>query len=80
IDVPYQQSRGACWARNLIQQRSGNERYTLQLDSHHRFSDGWDQQMVEMLESLRTFSAKPLITAYLPGFTPGCERRALSHT
>ncbi|WP_258008346.1 UDP-N-acetylglucosamine-transferase, partial [Burkholderia pseudomallei] len=73
IDVPYQQSRGACWARNLIQQRYGNERYTLQLDSHHRFIDGWDQQMVEMLESLRTFSAKPLITAYLPGFTPGCE-------
>ncbi|KGW42108.1 UDP-N-acetylglucosamine-transferase [Burkholderia pseudomallei] len=80
IDVPYQQSRGACWARNLIQQRYGNERYTLQLDSHHRFIDGWDQQIVEMLESLRTFSAKPLITAYLPGFTPGCERRALSHT
>lgn len=70
IDVPHLQTRGACWARNLIQQCYGGERYTLQLDSHHRFVDHWDTIVIDMLESLRDKSEKPVLTAYLPAFDP----------
>lgn|GEM_PF-374959 len=70
IDVPHMMSQGACWARNTLQQRYGGERYTLQLDSHHRFVDGWDKLVIDTLESLRAQSAKPLLTAYLPSFEP----------
>ncbi|WP_244110473.1 UDP-N-acetylglucosamine-transferase, partial [Burkholderia ambifaria] len=80
IDVPHQQSQGACWARNLIQQQYHDERYTLQLDSHHYFVDAWDDLAIAMLESLRPRSAKPLLTTYLPGFQPGAQRDTLPHT
>jgi hypothetical protein len=66
--VPYQESRGACWARNRIQQLYDGETYTLHLDSHHRFAPGWDQQLVEMLATLDV--DKPLLTGYLPAFDP----------
>jgi len=42
LDIPYKESEGACWARNKIQQNYNGEDYTLQLDSHHRFVQGWD--------------------------------------
>lgn len=80
IDVPHRQSQGACWARNLIQQQYRDERYTLQLDSHHYFVDAWDDRAIAMLESLRPRSAKPLLTTYLPGFQPGAQRDTLAHT
>jgi hypothetical protein len=70
IDVPHMTTRGACWARNLIQQRYGGERYTLHLDSHHRFVEGWDALAIEMLESLRDESPKPVLTTYLPMYDP----------
>ncbi|APA90021.1 hypothetical protein BJG93_31870 (plasmid) [Paraburkholderia sprentiae WSM5005] len=87
IDVPHMMSQGACWARNLLQQRYGGERYTLQLDSHHRFVDGWDTLVIDMLESLRDESPKPVLTTYLPMFDPenhdvrkGDEPRLLAYS
>ena len=78
ISVDCTLSLGACWARNLIQQFYKGEDYTLQLDSHHRFVENWDQQVIEMLESLKSVSQKPIITSYLPNFKPetfpeGCD-------
>lgn len=73
IDVPYLKSQGACWARNLIQQNYNKEKYTLQLDSHHRFITHWDTEVISMLESLRDVSDKPLLTAYIPSFDPENE-------
>ncbi|HKT27470.1 GlcNAc-transferase family protein [Dyella sp.] len=70
IDVPHMQTRGACWARHLLQQRYGGERYTLQLDSHHRFIEGWNEAAIVMLESLRDESPKPVLTTYLPFYNP----------
>ncbi len=70
IDVHYFDSKGCCWARNSIQQLYGKEKYTLQLDSHHRFIDGWDDVLIEMLEGLRDKSPKPLLTANIPSFDP----------
>ena len=45
IDVDYKDAKGACWARNQIQQLYNGEDYTLQLDSHHRFVQDWDASL-----------------------------------
>lgn len=70
IDVPHLESQGACWARWSIQQLYTDEKYTLQLDSHHRFVPHWDKQCIDMLEGLRYKSKKPVLTAYIPSFDP----------
>jgi hypothetical protein len=71
LDIDYKDSKGACWARNEIQQLYKNETYTLQLDSHHRFAQDWDQTMINMLKDLQKAGhKKPLITSYIPSFDP----------
>ena len=71
LDIPYSASKGACWARNMIQQFYKGEDYTLQLDSHHRFIKDWDAEVIDMLEGLRTKGhKKPLLTSYIPSFDP----------
>jgi len=34
LDIPYQEAKGVCWARNLTQQVYEGEEYTMQIDSH----------------------------------------------
>jgi hypothetical protein len=70
IDIHYNDTLGACWARNKIQQYYENEKYTLQLDSHHRFVDNWDTLCIDMVESLRYKSKKPVLTSYVSSFDP----------
>lgn len=71
LDIPYSESKGTCWARNLIQQEYSGEKYTLQLDSHHRFAEHWDYELIEMIEGLRKEGyKKPLITGYISSFNP----------
>ena len=74
IKVPYALAKGACWARNLIQDLYNNETYYLQLDSHHRFIEGWDDVLIKMLKGLKKDGhQKPLLTTYLPGYTPSID-------
>ena len=74
IDIPYVESKGVCWARNLIQQEYNGEEYTLQLDSHHRFVQDWDEQLIDMYNQCKEMgSEKPLITGYLPHYDPDKE-------
>jgi hypothetical protein len=68
VDVDYRASRGACWARHQTQQLYDGEDFTLQLDSHHRFVEGWDTALIAMLRA--TGSRKPILTAYAPSFDP----------
>ena len=71
IDIDCEESMGACWARNRLQQQYADEEYTLQLDSHHRFADGWDQELIAMYDQLRAKGhEKPLITSYAPSYNP----------
>lgn len=71
IDIPYKESKGACWARNRVQQHYDGETYTLQLDSHHRFIQNWDEELILMHNQLKKKGyKKPLITSYLPSFNP----------
>ena len=71
VDVDYKESKGVCWARNKVQTLYQNEEYTLQLDSHHRFVENWDEILIDMLQGLRHEGhKKPLITGYIPSFNP----------
>jgi hypothetical protein len=71
LDIPYTESQGVCWARNKVQSLYQSEKYTLQLDSHHRFAKDWDETLITMLTELQSSgSPKPLITAYIPSFDP----------
>jgi hypothetical protein len=71
IDVNYLESKGVCWARHSIQQLYNNEAYTLQLDSHHRFIQNWDAELIQMVKDLQEKGhKKPLLTGYIPSFDP----------
>jgi len=71
MDIDYKDSQGVCWARNLVQSLYGKEKYTLQLDSHHRFAKDWDETLINMLKDLQEKGfSKPLITTYIPSFDP----------
>ena len=71
IDVPHLETKGVCWARNLIQKQYGGETYTLQLDSHHRFEKNWDVTCIKMMKNLKAAGySKPILTAYLPSYDP----------
>lgn len=71
IDIDYKDSQGACWARNKLQQQYDGEEYTLQLDSHHRFIENWDQELIDMINVLKSKGhEKPLLTGYVSSFNP----------
>jgi glycosyltransferase involved in cell wall biosynthesis len=71
IDVNYKDSQGVCWARNSVQTLYKKEKYTLQLDSHHRFVKDWDVELIDMLKGLQKEGyKKPLLTGYIPSFDP----------
>ena len=71
LKFPAAQSEGCNWARRIMQERWAGERYTLFLDSHHRFIQGWDEEAIAMLEALRLSGVnKPILTGYLPPYDP----------
>ena len=71
IDVPYLKSKGACRARNKIQALYDNEAYTLQIDSHMRFQENWDSELIKIINDLQKSGIeKPLITGYVPSYDP----------
>ncbi|EKN3724834.1 TPA: glycosyltransferase [Yersinia enterocolitica] len=71
LAVHYYESKGACWARHMAEGLFQDETYFLQIDSHCRFIQHWDHEMVTMLNSLRDKSPKPILSAYPPGYEPG---------
>ena len=71
LEYDWKESRGLCWARSLIQKRWCGEEYTLQLDSHHRFAQDWDEKLMNMMKL--TGSEKPIITSYAGIYDPENE-------
>ena len=69
LDVPWQDSRGACWARSEIMKEWRGEEWFLQLDSHCRLSTHWDAQLIRLMGE--TNSSKPVLSTYATAFTPG---------
>lgn len=71
LSVPHTETKGACWIRRKIQDQYKGEKYTLQLDSHHRFVQDWDVECIKMYKQLKKKSVKkPLLTSYLPSYEP----------
>jgi hypothetical protein len=71
VDIDFKDSQGACWARNQLQQNYNGEEYTLQLDSHHRFVENWDEECIDMIKQLQKKGhKKPLLTGYVSSFDP----------
>lgn len=76
LDVPWQQSRGLCWARSEIQRLYNGEEFTMQLDSHHRFEEHWDAKLVEYMGL--TGSSKPILGSYAGVYDPRKAERGNS--
>ena len=68
VKYHYSESQGLGWARNQTNSLLTDEKFTLQLDSHHRFAKNWDEMMVEDYEQASTVSKKPIISTYLTPF------------
>lgn len=68
IDVPWQESGGACWARDQAFSLWDGEAHLFQIDSHHRFVDGWDALLLAQADA--SGAARPLLTTYAQGFDP----------
>lgn len=58
-------ARGPCWARYLIQQEWRGEQYFLQIDSHMRFAQDWDEKC---LNDLKDLPLKSCLTNYVSNF------------
>lgn len=71
LDINSNESKGVCWARSKVQELYYNEEYTLQIDSHHRFIENWDEKLIQMIKNLQTKGyKKPLLTTYVPAYDP----------
>jgi hypothetical protein len=64
VRVNAEQSRGCCWARNLVQSLYQDENYYFQIDSHTAFDKKWDETLIFALEELKRYHSKPIISQY----------------
>lgn len=65
ITMTDKEARGPCWARYLIQQQWTGEEYFLQIDSHMRFVQDWDQKCIDQIAML---PPKSCLTNYVSNF------------
>ena len=71
IDIPYNEAKGLPYARALINDELlADEDYILQLDSHHRFDQDWDDYLIKLHNKLLKKSKKVIIGGYLPFYDP----------
>jgi hypothetical protein len=62
------QSEGVGWARCQAHKLWQGEEYVLNIDSHMRFVEGWDERLLAQLKSCP--APKPLLSTYPPGYVP----------
>ncbi len=67
-EVDYRNSKGANWARSEAHRLWDGEEYILQIDSHMRFEDDWDETLIRTLA--RCPSEKAMLSTYLPNYEP----------
>jgi hypothetical protein len=68
LDIPWRESRGACWARAECMKLYEGEDWFLQLDSHHRFVQDWDAVLLD--QAAKSGSALPVLTTYAAVYDP----------
>lgn len=71
VDIPHEKAKGLPYARYVINELiQDDDEYILQLDSHHRFIEGWDEILLDMHSKLEKKGYKPILTGYLPFYNP----------
>ncbi len=68
LDVDWRQSHGACWARAQVMNLWQGEDWYMQVDSHCRFAEGWDEKLLRYVVQAGT--AKPVLSTYGTAFVP----------
>jgi hypothetical protein len=69
--IHWSESLGMCWARAVTNEEPVGE-YFLQIDSHSRFRDGWDDLVIENFKaSSRFWGNRIILTGYPEGFELG---------
>jgi hypothetical protein len=77
IRTPAEAAQGICWARNITQSLHAGEEFTLQLDAHMRFVDGWDDISLNLLSGLRDAGyEKPVLTHFPPDYSLDTAERS----
>ncbi|MDX2074577.1 MAG: GlcNAc-transferase family protein [Alphaproteobacteria bacterium] len=66
--VDWRESDGVCWARSQTEMLMEQESYTLQIDSHMRFTPGWDEALIAELALCP--SKKPVLSCGPATYTP----------
>lgn len=66
----YSDSQGLGWARAITNDLYDGEKYTLQIDSHHRFVENWDEIVLEDFHQAEEMCDKPVISTYCTPFNP----------
>jgi hypothetical protein len=74
IEFHAREARGVGWARAKAQSLWQGEEYTLQIDSHMRFADDWDEQMLDLLSA--SAAPDPVLTVYPPWYRPPDQRES----
>lgn len=66
IRIPYFEAKGPTYARYLCSSLWNGETYYLQIDSHIRFSENWDELSINMINSIidTNLSKKPVLSYY----------------
>lgn len=65
----YTESEGGCWARNRAQCLYKGETYSLQVDSHTRFIQNWDEIVINDYNELKKTINKPLLSFLPPSYS-----------
>lgn len=76
----YSDSQGLGWARAITNSLYDGEKYTLQIDSHHRFVQNWDEICLEDFNQSLQFSKKPILSTYCTPFDPKSSESEWSTT
>jgi len=67
----YTEAKGLPYARAIINEKLlTDEDFVCQLDSHHRFAEGWDNTLIGWYHDLQDEGYNPLICGYLPYYDP----------
>jgi hypothetical protein len=68
LNIYYKESKGTCWARSMAQKLYSGEDFSLQLDSHHRFEQDWDETILDVYDDLN--DDKAILTTYPAPYQP----------
>jgi hypothetical protein len=68
VKYHHTQSEGGCWARNQAQLAYNGEKYSLQIDSHTRLLQNWDEIAISDYNKLKQTVNKPLLSFLPPSY------------